>query len=66
MGMKTADLYPARRAVTDDRYLLTHSRELVRFGVTRRQFAETIREEGVPFDEVDIAQLFREARIRGR
>ena len=40
-----------------DRFVLAHIRELIRFGVTRREFAVTLRDEGVPFDEVGLARL---------
>ena len=52
-----------------DRFVLAHIRELIRFGVTRREFAVTLRDEGVPFDEVYLAQMFsygRQARVRFR
>ena len=64
MDMETADLDPDPRSTGADRFLLADIAELIRLGVPRRQFAETLREEGVPFSEVDLARLFRDARAR--
>ena len=54
------DACPCSKAA--DRFLLAHIAELVRLGETRREFAAILRQQGVPFYEVDVARMFRDAR----